>query len=289
MNKDMIKLVISVLLLIAVLPANVYAQESEAIGQNETFAASRISLTQSVEPTVKGQLMFDIQHQFGPINSGISEFFGLDQATTRLGLTYGVLDWLSVGIGRAGLYKTYDGSVKVRILRQKEKGSSPLTLSYFGNIGVNTTEWNYDNVPYYFSHRLSYVNQLLIARKFGDHLSLQMSPTFIHRNFVESVDADNDVWDIGIAARYLFAEKYSVTVDYHYLLSKYTADNYNNSLTLGFNVITAGHVFSLFATNSLGLLEQQFIPATTGSWLDGDIHFGFTISRSFTIKEEDYF
>ena len=289
MNKDIIKLVISVLLLIVVLPTDVSAQESEAIGQNETFAASRISLTQSVEPTVKGQLMFDIQHQFGPINSGISEFFGLDQATTRLGLTYGVLDWLSVGIGRAGLYKTYDGSVKVRILRQKEKGSSPLTLSYFGNFGVNTTEWNYDNVPYYFSHRLSYVNQLLIARKFGDHLSIQMSPTFIHRNFVESADADNDVWGIGFAARYLFAEKYSVTMDYHYLLSKYTADNYNNSLTLGFNVITAGHVFSLFATNSLGLLEQQFIPATTGSWLDGDIHFGFTISRSFTIKEEDYF
>ena len=289
MNNAIIKLVISVLLFIIVLPLNVFAQENEAIGQNKTFAASRISLTQSVEPTVKGQLMFDIQHQFGPINSGISEFFGLDQATTRLGLTYGVFDLLCIGIGRAGLYKTYDGSVKLRILRQKEGGSSPLTLSYFGNIGVNTSEWSYDNVPYYFSHRLSYVNQLLIARKFGDHLSLQMSPTFIHRNFVESVNADNDVWDIGVAARYLFAQKYSVTVDYHYLLSKNTADNYNNSLTLGFNIITAGHTFSLFATNSLGLLEQQFIPSTSGSWLDGDIHFGFTISRSFTIKEEDYF
>jgi len=265
------------------------AQEKESIGQNETFGATRISLTQSVEPTVKGQLVLDIQHQFGPINSGIQEFFGLDQATTRLGLTYGIFDWLSVGIGRSGLYKTYDGSLKARLLSQKSSGGSPLTLSYFGNMGIYTTSWNYDNVPYYFSHRLSYTNQLLIARRFGDHLSLQISPTFIHRNFVESSQADNDVWDVGLAARYLFGEQYSVTVDYHYLLSKYTAEKFNNSLTIGFNILTAGHVFSLFATNSLGIIEQQFIPATEGSWLKGDIHFGFTISRSFTISEPDYF
>ena len=269
--------------------SNSMAQESKLIGQNETFGATRISLTQSVEPTVKGQLVLDIQHQFGPLNSGIQDFFGLDQATTRLGLTYGIFNWLSVGIGRSGLYKTYDGSIKARLFRQKKGGGMPITLTYFGNMGIYTTPWYYDNVTYYFSHRMSFVHQLLIARRFGDHLSVQISPTFIHRNFVESIDADNDVWDMGFAARYLFAEKYSVTVDYHHLLSKYTADNYNNSLTIGFNILTAGHVFSLFATNSLGIIEQQFIPATEGSWLNGDIHFGFTISRSFTLVEPDYF
>ncbi len=290
--KENIKNSLIVHLLILFILVNIHgikAQNKDAVGQNETFGATRISLTQSVEPTVKGQLMFDIQHQFGPINSGIEEFFGLDQATTRLGLTYGVFDWLSVGIGRTGLYKTYDGSLKARLLTQKISGGSPVTLAYFGNVGIYTTTWNYDNVPYYFSHRLSYTNQLLIARRFGDHLSVQLSPTFIHRNFVENSDADNDIWDVGVAARYLFNEKYSVTVDYHYLLSKYTSDNYNNSLTVGFNILTAGHVFSLFASNSIGLVEQQFIPATEGSWLDGDIHFGFTISRSFSIVEPDYF
>ena len=265
------------------------AQDSDAIGQNETFGTSRVSLSQSIEPAVKGQLMFDIQHQFGPLNSGIQEFFGLDQATTRLGLNYGVFDWLSVGLGRSGLYKTYDGSLKARLITQKKSGGSAVTVTYFGNMGIYTTTWNYTNVPYYFSHRLSYINQILVARRFGDHLSVQLSPTFIHRNFVESNQADNDVWDLGIAARYLFAENYSITFDYHYALSKYTADNYNNSLTIGFNILTAGHVFSLFASNSLGLIEQQFIPSTKGSWLDGDIHFGFTISRAFSIVEPDYF
>ena len=290
-NSRIIAAFLSTLFLLLFVLISTYgiAQESEVIEKNTTFGATRISLTQSVEPTVKGQLVLDIQHQFGPINSGVKEFFGLDQATTRLGLTYGLFDWLSVGVGRTGLYKTYDGSLKVRMIRQKSGGGSPVTLAYFGNMGIYTTPWNYDNIHYYFSHRMTFINQLLIARRFGNHLSMQLSPTFIHRNFVESRDADNDVWDVGLAARYLFAEKYSVTIDYHYLISKYTADNYNNSLTIGFNILTAGHVFSLFASNSLGLIEQQFIPATEGSWLKGDIHFGFTISRSFTIIETNYF
>ena len=265
------------------------AQNGEKVAHLSTFGSSRIALTQSVEPLTKGVLDFEIQHQFGPVNSGIDEFFGLDQATTRLALVYGVFDWLTVGVGRSGLYKTYDGSLKLRVLRQGENGGMPLTLTYFGNMGINTTTWQYDNVPYYFSHRLSYTNQLLIARRFGDHLSVQLTPTFIHRNFVESRDADNDIWDVGLAARYLFAEKFSVTLDYHWVLSAYTAEQYNNSLTVGFNILTGAHVFSLFATNSLGIIEQHFIPDNEGSWGNGDIHFGFTIVRSFTLIEPDYF
>jgi hypothetical protein len=262
---------------------------ADKYGNHDTFGASRIGLTQSVEPLTKGVLDFEIQHQFGPINSGISEFFGLDQAVTRLGLVYGITDWLTVGYGRTGLDKSYNGSVKARIISQGKENGFPFTLSYYGNIGAYTTSWNYDNVPYYLSHRFTYVNQLLIARKFGDRLSVQLSPTIIHRNFVGSKEADNDVYDIGVAARYLVGEKFGFTFDYHYLLSSYTASNYNNSLTIGVNILTAGHVFSLFATNSNGMIEQQFIPTTEGSWLKGDIHFGFTIVRSFTLIEPDYF
>lgn len=280
--------VFSVFLFVFFQNKSVNAQEKERVEPKTTFGASRISLTQSVEMTTKGSLVLDIQHQFGPINSGIEEFFGLDQATTRLGLTYGIFDWLSVGVGRTGLDKTYDGSVKARVITQHDGKGIPITISYFGNIGAYTTNWNYDDVPYKLSHRFSYTNQLLIGRKFGNHLSAQISPTFIHRNFVNSSDADNDVWDLGFAARYLFAKKYSFTFDYHYIMSKYTSSNYNNSLTVGFNILTAGHVFSLFASNSLGLIEQQFIPATEGSWSKGDIHFGFTIVRDFTIIQPDY-
>ncbi len=272
-----------------------YAQDSFAqdtdnnLESRETFGASRIGLTQSVEPLFKGVLDFEIQHQFGPINSGISEFFGLDQAVTRLGLSYGITDWLTVSYGRTGLNKTYNGALKIRILRQDREEGFPFTLSYFVNMGIYTTTWHYDNVPYYLSHRFSYTNQLLIARKFNEHFSAQLSPTFIHRNFVESKSADNDIVDIGFAFRYLLGEKFGFIFDYHYLLSSYTANKYNNSLTFGVNILTAGHVFSLFATNSNGMIEQQFVPSTEGSWLKGDIRFGFTITRSFTLIEPDYF
>ena len=85
-----------------------------------TFKTTRISLGQSVENPANGNLVFDIQHHFGRINEGAYEFFGLDQATLRLGLQYGITDWLSVGIGRSSFEKTYDGSVKAKILRQSK-------------------------------------------------------------------------------------------------------------------------------------------------------------------------
>ncbi len=286
MMKDKMKYTLTALILLFLTPEFVMSQKVEPLS---TFGSSRVALTQSVETTPKGILIFEIQHQFGPVNSGIQEFFGLDQATTRLGFTYGITDWLSIGIGRSGLYKTYDGSLKMRLLTQSEGKGAPLSLSYFGNMGINTTSWNYDNIPAYFSHRLSFVNQLLAARRFGDHLSVQMSADFIHRNFVESRQADNDVWAAGFAARYLFGDKFSATFDYHYVFSSYTAANSENSLTIGLNILTAGHVFSLVASNSFGFIEQMYIPDTRGSWLKGDIHFGFTISRSFTIVEPDYF
>ena len=270
-------------------PNNLQAQELEKVEAFSTFGAARVSLTQSVETTSEGVLTFDVQHQFGSVRTGIDEFFGLDQATTRLGLSYGITDWLSVGIGRSGLYKAYDGSLKAKLFTQSYDGGSPVTMTYYGNVVANSSKWPYNNVPYLASHRFSYTNQLLIARKMGDHLSLQFSPTFIHRNFVENNQADNNIWDLGFAARYLFKDNFSLSVDYHQMLSEYTADNYDNSLTFGFNFLTAGHAFQIFASNSVGMIEQHYIPETKGSWLDGNIHLGFTIVRNFTLKAPDYF
>jgi hypothetical protein len=278
-----------VLMIWLLIPYQGISQDSLKINYGSTFGANRVGLSQSVETYTKGIMVLDIQHQFGPINTGIDDFFGLDQATTRLGLSYGIFDWLSVGLGRSGLYKTYDGSIKARLLTQHTKGLKAFSLTYFGNIGAYTTTWNEPAVAYFVSHRFTYVNQVIIARRFGKHLSAQLSPTLIHRNYVESKQADNDVWDMGFAARYLFGDRMSLSVDYHYVLSEHTAENSNNSLTIGFNFLTAGHVFQLFATNSLGLLEQQYIPNTQGSWRDGDVHFGFTIVRNFTLIEPDYF
>ncbi len=269
---------------------NSMAQDSsETVYTESTFKSTRISLGQSVETAPDGDLIFDIQHHFGAVNQGAYEFFGLDQANTRLGLQYGLTDWLTIGFGRSSFQKLYDGSVKVKILRQSSgKRNMPVTISYFGNIGISSLKWQDTTRTNYFSSRLSFVNQLMIARKFGEAISLQLTPTLIHRNLVERKVDDNDVLALGAGGKFQLSERLSLNVEYYYILSKQTAEDFHNSLTVGLDIETGGHVFQLFFTNSRGIVEQQFIPATTGNWLNGDIHFGFNISRSFSFKQKDY-
>jgi opacity protein-like surface antigen len=255
-----------------------------------TFKTSRISLGQSIENTAEGNLIFDIQHHFGRINEGAYEFFGLDQATMRLGFQYGITDWLTVGYGRSSFEKTYDGSVKVKLFRQSTgEVNMPVSISYFGSIAINSLKWQDTTRKNHFSSRLSYANQLLIARKFNSAISLQLTPTFIHRNLVEKKTDDNDVWALGAGGRFKLSNRISLNLEYYYIISEQTRKDFNDSFTVGFDIETGGHVFQLFFTNSRGIVEQHFIPRTTGNWLYGDIHFGFNISRTFVLKKPKEF
>lgn len=269
---------------------NLFGDEETTDYTYATFKASRVILGQSVEQPSEGNLIFDIQHQFGTINSGYSEFFGLDQATTRLGFAYGFKPWLMLGIGRTAFQKTVDGSVKIKFLRQSSgKVKMPFTLSYYGNMGMDGLDYSNISYQYYFSHRLTFVNQLLIARKFNSSVSIQLMPTHIHRNLVERIIDENDVFAMGAGGRFKLSQRISVNLEYFYVFSPQTASDYNNSLSISFDIETGGHIFQLYFSNSNGMLEQQFIPATQGNWLKGDIHFGFNISRTFVLKKPKEF
>lgn len=261
---------------------NLFGEEETTDYAYATFKSARIILGQSVEQPANGNLLFDIQHQFGTINGGYSEFFGMDQAVTRLGFTYGITDWLMVGIGRTAFQKMVDGSIKIKMLRQSTgKKNMPFSLSYYGDIGVNGLDYTSRNIAYYFSHRLTYVNQILIARKFSNAVSIQLTPTHIHRNLVEKYTDNNDVFALGAAGRFKISNRMSINLEYFYLLSKQTALGNVNALSISLDMETGGHIFQLYFSNSAGTLDQQFIPNTQGSWLKGDIHFGFNISRNF--------
>ncbi len=252
-----------------------------------TFKATKVVIGQSIENPGNGSLVFVIQHHFGRINTGIDEFFGLDQATTRLGFEYGVNDWLAIGLGRSMIEKTYDGSVKAKIVRQQTgKRNIPLSISYFGSIAINSMKWEEPERTNYFSSRITYANQILIARKFSRSFSLQLIPTHIHRNLVEKSTDDNDVFSLGAGGRLKMSKRISLNMEYHYLLSAQTAKDFHNSFSVGIDIETGGHVFQLFATNSRGIIAQQFIPRTDGDWLNGDIHIGFNISRAFNLKKK---
>ncbi|HPI87146.1 MAG TPA: DUF5777 family beta-barrel protein [Bacteroidales bacterium] len=249
-----------------------------------TFKATRIINGQSIELPPKGALNFVISHHFGRINQGAYEFFGLDQANIRFGFEYGFTDWLSAGIGRTSVNKTYDGSLKAKILRQSSgKRSMPITLTWFSNATISSLKWQEPDRKNYFTSRMEFAHQLLIARKFGSRVSLQLMPTYVHRNLVETIEDENDVFAVGAGGRIKITNRMAVTGEYYYVLPGKTADDFHNSFSIGLDLETGGHVFQVYLTNSQGLIEEQFIPRTSGNWGDGDIHIGFNINRTFQI------
>jgi hypothetical protein len=273
-----------------------FAQEEDLLsllGEDETtdyatatFKTTRVINMHSVENVARGVMDFRISHRFGFLNTGAYEFFGLDGATLRLGFEYGVSDRLMLGLGRSSNNKAFDGLVKFKLIRQSTgKKKMPISVSLFSSVVLNTLRWAEPERENFFSSRLFYTHQILIARKFNDGLSLQFTPTLVHRNLVETAAEKNDVIAFGFGGRQKLTKRTSINAEYFYVLPNQLAERYTNSLSLGFDIETGGHVFQLHFTNSTGMVEPTFVTETVGEWLNGDVHFGFNVSRVFTIKE----
>jgi hypothetical protein len=253
-----------------------------------TFKSTRIMNGHSIERMPPGQLDVRISHRFGTLNSGIYNYFGLDQSNIHLGLEFGIFKWLMIGIGRGNYEKTYDGFAKFSILRQSTGAKKmPVSLSVLSSASVTTLKWTDTSRTNYFSSRLTYVYQVLVARKMNQTFSLQLTPTFVHRNLVATELDPNDLYVIGAGGRIKLTKRISFNAEYFYMVNskKYMSTKIYNPLSLGFDIETGGHVFQLIFTNSVAMIEKGFIGETTGDWLKGDIHFGFNISRVFTIKK----
>lgn len=251
-----------------------------------TFKSSRVINMHSVENPGAGVMDFRISHRFGTINSGSANLFGLDQAYMRLGFEFGVTDKLMAGFGRSNVNKEVDGFLKYKILRQSSgKKNMPISMSFFSSMVVRTGPFENPDRNNYFSSRLYYCNQILIARKFNESLSLQLSPTMVHRNLVKDTTIKNDVYAAGFGGRYKLTRRTSFNAEYVYVMPGQLDSLYKNSLSIGFDIETGGHVFQLHFTNSKPMNEKGFITETTGDWSKGDIQFGFNVSRVFTIAK----
>jgi hypothetical protein len=261
--------------------------EEEQTYTTATFKTTRIINMHSVENAAAGVMDFRISHRFGFINTGAYDLFGLDQALMRIGLEYGITDRLMVGMGRSNVNKAYDSFLKYKILRQGSgKRNIPLSISYFASAVCNTVKWADPNRDNYFSSRMQYTHQLLIARKFNSDLSLQLTPTLVHKNLVPTLQDKNDILAMGFGGRYKLTQRFSVNGEYIYVLPNQITSTFYNSLSLGVDIETGGHVFQLHLTNSTSMLEPGFITESVGQWKKGGIHFGFNVSRVFTVKDK---
>lgn len=295
-NKLLTSLFILGMIVIYSIPAK--SQDLDALLEKETkpqttlatatFKSTRIVNGHSIERMKKKQLEFRVSHRFGEFNTGSYNFWGLDQGTIHLALEYGLTDWLEVGIGRSTYEKTFDGFGKVSILRQSSGAKNmPIHLSYLLSTEVISSRANPAMTNDFFS-RMSFIQQILIARKLNESLSLQLTPTFIHRNLVPTELDKNDLFACGIGGRYKLSKRIALNVEYYYV---YRANanslpvTYYNPLSIGIDIETGGHVFQIMVTNAQAMREGGFIGKTTGSWNNAGIHLGFNISRVFSFTK----
>lgn len=247
-----------------------------------TFKSTRIVNAHSVQTVGRHSLDFRIMHRFGALNSGLYNLFGLDIASMRMGFEYGLSHRLMVGLGRSTEGKTYDGFMKYRIFIQHQgiKNSTPLSVTILGSTSYKTFKYSNPRDTFW-QGKVDYNLQLLAARKFNESFSLQLMPTWVHRNLVETADQKNDILAIGIGGRVKLNKRVAINFDYFYTSTNQLGKSYTNPLSIGVDIETGGHVFQLHFTNSRGMIEKQFIGETNGKWSKGDILFGFNLSRIF--------
>jgi hypothetical protein len=267
-----------------------------------TFKDTRVINTHSTETLPKGKLDIRISHRFGDLlgaSGGWKTFYGLETAAdVMIGGEYGFADNFNMGIYRSkgvGDLRQLVSSVgKYRLLRQKLDEPSSFSLTLLG-VGSFSTMERIDDAQFIqsfekFSHRLIYTAQILVAKKFSDQFSLQISPSFTHRNIVR-FDEENDIFSIGTAARFQLTKVIGLLLDATIPITgvqspfseNVSSRNYTIPLGIGVEFDTGGHVFQVNLTNSTGIIEPDYIGNTTGDWLKGEFRLGFTISRLFNL------
>lgn len=274
------------------------AKESKTQYVTGAFKATTVINLQSLEKKATGALEFRISHRFGPLNGGPYQIFGLDQATMRLSLEYGINRFLNAGVGRSTYEKTFDFYLKSAVLRQQQGARNiPFSLLYYVSMAVNGLKWEDPARENYFSSRLSFVHQIIIGSKVSRNFSAQLSPTLVHKNLLPTyrdqngsgVFGLNNTYALGMGGRMKITKSTAVTAEYIYRFppqnkSALTWLPFYNALSFGVDIETGGHVFQLHVSNSSHMFDRAVITETGKSWSDGGIHFGFNITRDFTLK-----
>jgi len=256
-----------------------------------TFKSSRIVSGHSIETVAPKHLDFRISHRFGALNSGYQELFGLDQSQIRLGFEFGLTNRLTVGVGRNSYQKTYDYYAKYKLLQQSSGAKvMPITVALLAAAYTNTLPSQANARFFNNLERQTYCGQVLIARKFGERVSLQLTPSILHRNKVETENDANTLYSLGMGGRFKLTRRTSFNVEYYYTPTSAGGvslrdPQFKNALSIGFDIETGGHVFQLHFTNSKGMTEKYLIGQTEGLWQNGDIFYGFNISRVFSFDK----
>ncbi|SDM04184.1 hypothetical protein SAMN05421813_10554 [Daejeonella rubra] len=251
-----------------------------------TFGSVWLMDNQTVMVPIKGTLEMDIQHRFGTIENGRKDVFGLfAPSNIRMGLTYSPLNKLFVGAGLTKERMQADLNAKIGLLLQTIDGKMPVSVTYFGNMVIDARDKSFFR---YAVHRFSYFNQLLIARKITEKLSLQVAPSFSWFNNIEGyVDSQGNVQNkmenghlaISALGRYKVTDQSAVTVGYDQPLTQHPTNNPHPNIAFGFETTTSAHAFQVFMGTYYGIVPQSNNMFNQNDYRNGQFVIGFNISR----------
>ena len=216
--------------------------------------------------------------------------------------------------------RLYELSAKYELLRQQENDPShPISMAIFvSNVissekRVEISDPSTDNVLNYptnfadLGDRMAQVVQAIFAKRIN-RVSALINFTLVHQGYVPLHD-EQTIFAIGGALRLPLTKNINFLIDYfHPFRSSASEDYFKNAdasynppndidknerafrfydpLGMGFEIVTAGHVFHLNFTNSTDILESRFIPYSTRSWSKGQFRWGFNIARTFVLWRE---
>ena len=265
-----------------------------------TFESIWLIDNQTVMVPVKKTFEMDILHRFGTMGNGYDDFYGLFASSNiKLGFNYVPINNLLVGISLAKSFMTVQGYAKYSLIQQT-KGQYPVSVSIYSDVAWDSRPG--DNYSYK-AHEFMFFNQLMIARKITEKLSVQVSPSVTHINYVNGyfkagktdAGADTNVianerkhdhFAIAFLGRYKLTPGMSLIVNYDQPITKHATDNPHPNLSIGLEVGTGSHAFQFFIGNYSYLVPQRNNYFNQNDYKDGapwqpDNKFliGFNITR----------
>lgn len=244
------------------------------------FKGLQIGTMQSTKLASKGEWYFLVAHKFGDLTEGFNNFFGFDNANTKIGGLYGVTNWLTLGVSRHTLDKNYELTAKYKLANQEVNGF-PITIVGYNTMDINS-ELDEDEFPgLEASDRFAFSTQLLISRKFSNNFSLELNPIYIHKNLYEPIYEETDNFLLAIGGRYKLSKRISLTMEYAARLNATETSFYHNPASIGLDIETGGHIFQLVFSNSQALNDVSYFTKANGITDGKGIYFGFNLYRVF--------
>ncbi|WP_292945356.1 DUF5777 family beta-barrel protein [Olleya sp. UBA1516] len=246
--------------------------------EQPAFKAMKIGNLQSTKVAAKGDMYMYVSHRFGTLKDGLTTFFGFDNANTKIQLVYGIYDGVQIGLARESIRKTYSSHIKAKIIGQSK--DFPVNIVGYATANIRTDLRKEQYPLLEFGDRMTYATQLLVSRRFSNHFSFELAPTYVRQNLVLEPFQKHNQIALGAGGRLKVSKRMSVNVDYVYNFSRHKNSIYNNPLTFGLDIETGGHVFQLLFSNAQSTNEPGFISNAEGKWFE-DVFFGFNIVRVF--------